>query len=119
TLGGKNILVAGDVDFGSLSPFEEIASRFSIDVALLPVGGMREVAFYNKRHHKKNVHIDPETAWEIFTLLGAKTIIPIHWGAITVSKQPRDEAPLRLREIAGDKAGQCVTILYPGEGWSL
>jgi L-ascorbate metabolism protein UlaG (beta-lactamase superfamily) len=117
--GGKTVLVAGDVDFGPMDMFKEIGEKFEIDMVLLPVGGMRNVDFYNKRREKKGVHIDPETAYEAFKLLKAKMIIPIHWGAITIAKTARDEAPLRLKSTAAkDGQEEKVKILYPGESWS-
>ncbi|MGM0596345.1 MAG: MBL fold metallo-hydrolase [Myxococcota bacterium] len=114
-----NILVAGDVDFGNNDYFERIGKKFNLDIVMLPVGGMREVAFYEKRTGKKGVHIDPATAYQLFLKSQAKIIIPIHWGAISLSGK-KDEAPQKLLEIAArDNNQEKVVILQPGDKLSL
>ncbi|MDA3863883.1 MAG: MBL fold metallo-hydrolase [Deltaproteobacteria bacterium] len=114
--GKINILVAGDVDFGDNDYFERIGKQFDLNVVMLPVGGMRKVAYYEKRTGKKGVHIDPATAYQLFLKSQAKIIIPIHWGAISLSGKNVDEAPMKLLEIAArDNNQDKVVILQPGD----
>ncbi|MBU1220153.1 MBL fold metallo-hydrolase [Myxococcota bacterium] len=115
---GKNILVSGDVDFGDYDYFKQIKEKFHIHAACLPVGGMREVSYYEKKRGSRNVHIDPATAWEIFNILEADILIPVHWGSLTVSKLSIDEAPLKLIEIAGEKRNK-ICFLHQGETLEL
>lgn len=114
----KNILVSGDIDFGNYDYFRQIKERFHIHAVCLPVGGMREVSYYEKRRGNRNVHIDPLTAWEIFNILEADILIPVHWGSLTVSKRGVDEAPQRLIEIAGEKKDR-IRFLKQGESHEL
>jgi L-ascorbate metabolism protein UlaG (beta-lactamase superfamily) len=117
---GKSILMAGDVDFGPLDYFSDIKNNFSIDLALLPVGGMRCVSYYVKRRGKSGVHIDPQTAWEAFKLSGASRLIPIHWGTLSVARTSTDEAPTELLRIAGvENSAEKVIVLSPGQSFTL
>ncbi len=119
SMDGHDFFAAGDIDFGA-PPESELASRFSLSAAALPVGGMREVAYYEKRRGQAKVHIDPAAAWELFLSTRARTMVPIHWGAIRFARTPVTEPVTRLLEIAA-AAGRldCVRVLQPGETWDL
>ncbi len=118
---GKNALfAAGDMDFGPAPEMADLRGKFSLTAAALPVGGMREVAWYNRRRGKKGVHIDPQTAWELFLQTGAQWLIPIHWGAVRVACTPVTEPVDVLMETAL-QAGMAerVRVLHPGQELNL
>lgn len=118
SIGDKHFFVAGDIDFGPSHAMQLLSERFSLTAAALPVGGMREVAYYEKRRGHPKVHIDPTTAWELFLMTKARTMVPIHWGVLRFARTPWREPVDRLLEIA-KTAGEThrVQVLQPGETW--
>ena len=65
--------------------FKEIGEKFDIDEAFLPIGAYRPEAIM------KHNHLNPPEALEAASDLGAKTIIPIHYGTFILSDEPIDE----------------------------
>jgi len=65
--------------------FKEIGEKFEINEAFLPIGAYRpeEIMKYN--------HTNPPEALSACELLGAKTLIPIHYGTFRLSDEPLDE----------------------------
>ena len=118
---GKNaFFVAGDIDFGPSPELAQLADRFLLSAAALPVGGMREVAYYTRRRGKKGVHIDPRTAWDLFLQTGARVLVPIHWGAVRMARTPISEPVDTVLEIArAFQMASRVRPLAPGEGCEL
>jgi L-ascorbate metabolism protein UlaG (beta-lactamase superfamily) len=52
--------------------------------------------------------------------LGAKLLIPIHWGTFDLSYEPFDEPPKRLIEHARKRGlEQRIKVLQPGESTEL
>lgn len=120
TGGGATIHHAGDVDFSDHAIFDDIGKQFAIDATLLPIGGMMPVGYYRKRRHwlDRGVHIDPDCALDIYERLGAKHLVPVHWG--TLHLFPARHAPRkRLAAIAGERGARNVTILAHRETLSL
>jgi L-ascorbate metabolism protein UlaG (beta-lactamase superfamily) len=111
---------AGDVDFGPCPGLDDLAARFSLAAAALPVGGMREVAYYVRRRGKKGVHIDPATAWELFLRTRARMMVPIHWGAVRMARTPLTEPVDAVLGVARAQGMEDrVRALSPGEAWEL
>jgi L-ascorbate metabolism protein UlaG (beta-lactamase superfamily) len=109
---GVTLHHAGDVDFSDHAIFDDIGKQFAIDATLLPIGGMMPLGYYRKRRHwlDRGVHIDPDCALDIFERLGARHLVPVHWG--TVHFFPARHAPRkRLAAIAGERGAKHVTIL--------
>jgi L-ascorbate metabolism protein UlaG (beta-lactamase superfamily) len=65
--------------------FKEIGERFDIDEAFLPIGAYRPEAIM------KHNHTNPPEAINACMELGAKTLIPIHYGTFKLSDEPLDE----------------------------
>jgi len=86
-----------------------------IDVALLPIGA------YEPRWFMKYQHMDPAEAYQAFRDLGARTLVPIHWGTFDLTDEPLDLPPVELlRAVAaavGDPAA--VHVLAVGERWHV
>ena len=120
TGGGATVHHAGDVDFSDHAIFDDIGKQFAIDATLLPIGGMMPVGYYRKRRQwlDRGVHIDPDCALDIYERLGAKHLVPVHWG--TLHLFPARHAPRkRLAAIAGERGAKNVTILAHRETLAL
>ncbi|MBI2981105.1 MAG: MBL fold metallo-hydrolase [Deltaproteobacteria bacterium] len=109
TLNGYKIFFPGDTAYRS--DFRELAKE-RIDVALLPIGCYQPEWFMKKRH------TNPAEAIQIFEEIGAKQMIPIHWGTFKLSTEPLDEPPLLLDRLASEKGiRERVKILKHGESF--
>jgi len=72
--------------------FQSIRQRFPrIDVAILPIGAYAPPWFMQAQH------MDPEEAVTAFELLGARQLVPMHWGTFNLSSEPIREPVDRLR----------------------
>ena len=82
--GGGAIHHAGDVDFSDHSVFDDIGKVSRSAATLLPIGGMFPVFYYRNRRHlmDQGIHIDPDCALDIYERLGARSLVPIHWGTL-------------------------------------
>lgn len=86
------IYFSGDTGYG---PFlKEIGARFSIDVALLPIGAYKPYEWF------RNIHLHPTTALQAFVDLKARHLIPVHWGTFKISDEPLKEPPRLLAQEA-------------------
>ncbi len=115
---GHAVHHAGDVDFSEHAVFDAIGKDFALDASLLPIGGMLPVWYYRwrRRAHDRGVHIDPDTALEIFERLGARTLVPVHWGTVNLRLGPPAMARRRLLEVANLRgADHRVRVLDHGE----
>jgi len=119
--GGASIHHAGDVDFSDHAVFTDIGKRFDIDASLLPVGGMLPVWYYRWRRTSldRGVHIDPDCALDIYERLGAKALVPVHWGTVNLRLGPPSMPPKRLIKIASDRGVGGVQILRHGQQLEL
>ena len=111
---------AGDVDFSDHAIFDDIGKRHAIDAALLPIGGMLPVWYYRWRRaaHDRGVHIDPDCALDIFERLGARALVPVHWGTVNLRLGPASMARRRLTRIAAAR-GKADVVRVLGHGESL
>jgi L-ascorbate metabolism protein UlaG (beta-lactamase superfamily) len=82
------------------------------DVAFLPINGFR----YSGRNPDVDVpsSMTPEQAAEAAAVLGAHTVVPIHYGLSTSFYREEADAEERLRAAAG-RRGLAVEVLAPGE----
>jgi L-ascorbate metabolism protein UlaG (beta-lactamase superfamily) len=88
---GKTVFHAGDTAY--FSGFKEIGQRFSIDLALLPIGAYDNLS-------RRDVHMNPEQALQAFVELRAQTLIPMHYGTFRLSYESLEEPPERLLRAA-------------------
>jgi L-ascorbate metabolism protein UlaG (beta-lactamase superfamily) len=119
--GGAALHHAGDVDFSDHAVFDDIGKRHAIDVALLPIGGMLPIWYYRWRRKvfDRGIHIDPDCALDIFERLGARTLVPVHWGTVHVLGLPG--APRRRLAQVAEQRGKtaAVRVLAHGERLEL
>ncbi|HEX8792766.1 MAG TPA: MBL fold metallo-hydrolase [Polyangiaceae bacterium] len=82
---------AGDTAM-SEDVFRAIAQRFPrIDWAMLPIGA------YDPRWFMAPQHMCPEEAGHAWKLLGARTLLAMHWGTFRLTDEPVGEPPERMR----------------------
>lgn len=107
---GKTVYFAGDTAFDT--HFEAIGSCFDIDIAILPIGA------YSPAEVMKHNHLNPQEAYDAFKMLGAKQMIPMHYGTFKLSDEPLDEPLAWLRNIA-DSTMDNIKILDVGEVYTI
>lgn len=104
---GIAMYFAGDTGYGE--HFKEISSRFSLNVALLPIGA------YKPHNWFREIHLSPQTALQAFLDLKAEILIPIHWGTFKISDEPLREPPaLLLEEAKRDGVIHKIRVLENG-----
>ncbi|GGS84293.1 membrane protein [Planobispora rosea] len=103
---GTRIYFAGDTAYGPC--FTEIGQRFpGIDVALMPTGS------YAPRWFQRSGHVDPAEAVQAVLDVGARALVPIHWGTFVLGSEPL-LAPLTETRAAWARSGQA-----PEDLWTL
>lgn len=85
--GRNSIYHSGDTAY--FDGFTEIGQRLHPEVALLPIGAYHPENF-------RSVHTSPEDALRAFTDMGARHMIPMHFGTFKLSQEPVDEPVRRL-----------------------
>jgi N-acyl-phosphatidylethanolamine-hydrolysing phospholipase D len=112
--GTRRYYFAGDS--GYFHGFAETGRRFpGIDVAFLPIGA------YEPRWFMRTQHADPAEAYQAFLDLGARTMIPMHWGCFDLTDEPVDLAPKVLAQVlerTGADRGRVRTMAV-GERWRI
>lgn len=101
-LKGSNcqIFESGDTGFGN--HFEKIHEKYGdFDLVLL------DCAQYDVRW--PDVHMNPEESYKASRILGAKWLVPIHWGAFRLAGHPWDDPAQRMLAASGENAGHLVT----------
>lgn len=104
--GGKSVFHCGDSAY--FDGFREIGARHEIDIALMPIGAYEAPS-------GRDVHMNPEEAVRAFADLGAKLMIPMHYGTFPLGNEPHDEPVERLLAEA-DRLGISEQVLIPEEG---
>ena len=117
--GDESVFFAGDT---SLTPQTRalvakhiIAAGRQLDVALLPIGHAPWWKFNFRRGH-----LTSADALTLFEQLGAKILIPYHWGTFRHVTAGAHDAILRLRaQLPTHARGHLVRIIEPGEAFEL
>ena len=106
-LGGRTIFHCGDTAY--FDGFKEIGERHAIDVALLPIGAYDPPS-------GREVHMTPEDAVRAFVELGARRMVPMHYGSFRLSYEPLHEPPERLLACAKLQGlSERITIMTEGQ----
>lgn len=106
---GLTVYFAGDTGYDSLK-FRQIGEKYKIDLALIPIGPCSECnqcGTYN--------HVFPVDAYKLYKDIGAKWMVPIHYGTLHFAQADPME-PLKVFKTlipAGDVEN--VRILEIGE----
>ncbi len=103
-------------DTGYFPGFAEFGERFGpIDAAMLPIGA------YEPRWFMGYQHMDPAGAYRAFQDLGARFMLPMHWGTFDLTDEPVDLAPHELAQVVEAQQGdpERIRTLAIGERWKL
>ena len=101
-------------DSGYSNDFSETARRLgSPTLAAIPIGA------YEPREFMKGAHMNPPEAVKVFSDLGAKYAVGIHWGTFKLTLETLNEPPLLLEESLIEKgfSTQSFRALRHGEQW--
>lgn len=91
TIEDKTIWFGGDTGYNTIQ-FKEIGDRINrIDLAIIPIGA------YAPRWFMKSSHVNPEEAVLIHQDVGSLNSIGVHWGTFSLTSEPIDEPPARLK----------------------
>jgi L-ascorbate metabolism protein UlaG (beta-lactamase superfamily) len=104
--GGHALYHSGDTAY--FDGFAKIGERLKPEVALLPIGAYRPDSY-------RGVHTCPEEALQGFLDLGAKRMIPMHYGTFRLSQEPMEEPVERLM-AAAMQAGVAGSVCVLPEG---
>jgi len=103
---GRKIYHAGDSAY--FDGFKEIGKKLSPEIALLPIGAYHPETF-------RRVHMGPDEAMKAFKELGAKHLVPMHYGTFKLSFESLEEPPRWLLELAGkENLTKQIKILNEG-----
>ena len=103
---GHSIYHAGDTAY--FSGFREIGERLKPEVALLPIGAYHPESY-------RTVHTSPEDAIQGFIDLGARYMVPMHYGTFRLSHEPVEE-PLQRLKIEAKRRGVEKRVCVLEEG---
>ncbi len=119
--GGAALHHGGDIDFSDHAVFDDIGKRHQIDATLLPIGGMLPVWYYRSRRAvlDRGVHIDPDCALDIYERLGARALVPVHWGTVHLRFGLPSMPRRRLAKVAAERSVGGVQILAHRERLAL
>ena len=87
--GHTKVYFSGDTGYHSI--FKDLGRRYGpFDIGLVPIGA------YKRASNLKSTHTTPEEAVRLGRDLGAKTLVPMHWGTLVLSYEPPFEPPVRF-----------------------
>jgi N-acyl-phosphatidylethanolamine-hydrolysing phospholipase D len=112
--GDHSYYFAGDT--GYFHGFREFRRRYGApDVAMLPIGA------YEPRWFMKYQHMNPAEAYQAFLDLGARTLLPMHWGTFDLTDEPVELPPAVLDQVVKERGGDAerVRTMAVGERWKL
>jgi L-ascorbate metabolism protein UlaG (beta-lactamase superfamily) len=104
--GGHSLYHSGDTAY--FDGFKHIGNRLKPEIALLPIGAYRPDSY-------RGVHTCPEEALQGFLDLGARRMIPMHYGTFRLSQEPMEEPVERLM-AAAKLAGVASSVSVLPEG---
>jgi len=106
---GKTVFFGGDTGYQP-EYFKEIGERFTIDVAILPIGPVEP------REFMRAAHVDPQEALQMFEDLRARLLIPMHYGTFMTGLDPRLHYARELLEQLIAKNGLKERVQIPEIG---
>jgi len=105
---GKSIFFGGDTALQNYFQKYDSGAK-DIELAMMPIGAYRPWI---------RAHCNPEQAIEMAQQIGAKRIMPMHWGTFIQSDEPAHE-PIERFTKALEGSPLTGTLTKHGETWSL
>ena len=112
--GGRKYFHSGDS--GYFQGFGEFGRKFGpIDVAMLSIGA------YEPRWMMRYSHLNPAEGLQAFRDLGARSMIPMHWGTFDLADEPIDHPPKVLKAHMAEAGADVsrVKFMAVGERWQI
>ena len=104
---GRTVYHCGDSAY--FEGFGEIGSVWPIDLAILPIGAYKAMS-------GREVHMNPEEALDAFRDLGARRMVPMHYGTFPLGGEPMHEPLERLLAATRERGLEdAVHILDEGK----
>ena len=103
---GRTVFHCGDSAY--FEGFTRIGETAAIDLALMPIGAYDSMS-------GREVHMNPEEALTAFTDLGAKHMMPMHYGTFPLGGEPMHEPLERLHSTAAER-DLTKNVTVPDEG---
>jgi L-ascorbate metabolism protein UlaG (beta-lactamase superfamily) len=110
TAAGPTIFISGDTSY--FRGFREIGNEFSIDLAIINLGG------YSHGAPGFMSHLNPKQAVKCFQELQAKHLLIVHWGSFRLTSEPVHFPPIQLKAEM-TKAGLADQLLHLDHGETL
>ncbi len=112
TPSGYRIYLSGDTAF--FNGFEQIGNLHPFDLAVFNLGA------YEPRWFMRHSHLNPAECVTAFEQLGARWLMPIHWGSFRLGDEPIFLPPeeLKAQMTAKGLAAQLL-VLQHGASWEL
>jgi L-ascorbate metabolism protein UlaG (beta-lactamase superfamily) len=107
---GTTIFISGDTSY--FRGFREIGNDFSIDLAIINLGG------YSHGIPRFMSHLNPRQAVKAFRELQAKQMLIVHWGSFRLTAEPVHFPPIQLKAEM-TKAGLADRLLHLNHGETL
>lgn len=116
----STIYFAGDTGYNQ-KMFQEIGTRFKIDLAFLPMGCFEGRMFFNLiRPSFGRVHMSPRDLPLAISDLHAKAVVPIHWGTYIIGCEGPKVAPSLLERLQqSHEVPPTVHLALPGRWRTL
>ena len=116
----KTIYFAGDTAYNQRM-FQDIGSRFNIDIAFLPIGCFEGRMFFGLlRPSFARVHMSPRDLSRAISDLHCKRVIPIHWGTFIIGCEGPNVAPTLLKKLQNSReVPSNVQLVTPGRWQNL
>lgn len=111
--GGYRIYLSGDTAY--FDGFDQIGDLLApIDLAVFNLGA------YEPRWFMRHSHLNPAECVTVFEKLGARWLLPIHWGSFRLGDEPVFMPPVALKaEMAARGITARLVSLQQGETWEL
>lgn len=104
---GVNIFFGADT--GYTEKFQQQLREVDIELAIMGIGAYSPKSFEAR-------HATPEQAIQIAEEIGAKKILPMHWGTFKLSQEPMDEPIQRFNQAMAGKLDQ-IALQEIGGTW--
>lgn len=104
---GVNIFFGADTGYSQ--KIQDQVSGIPIELAIMGIGAYSPKSFESR-------HATPEQAWQMAEEMGAKSVIPMHWGTFRLSQEPMDEPITRFRQAAAGQMDK-IALQKTGATW--
>ncbi|MDJ0780563.1 MAG: MBL fold metallo-hydrolase [Desulfosarcinaceae bacterium] len=109
---GYRIYLSGDTAY--FNGYDQLAELGPFDLAVFNLGA------YEPRWFMRHSHLDPAECVTAYGQLGARWLLPIHWGSFRLGDEPVFLPPLALEEeMAARSLAERLVVLPQGAAWKL